>query len=113
MLGTGNAPPVPDSVSKKAKDFLKLCFLINPESRPTALELLTDDFTDVGENFIDFPSWVKQAILLKSEQKNEIDTESPESSSSDSSYDDEEDDNIDRLSDENIVDSSPKPLTIS
>ncbi|KAJ3344109.1 hypothetical protein HDU93_003272 [Gonapodya sp. JEL0774] len=50
-LGQPNAqPPIPDSLSPEAKDFLKKCFS-DPESRPTASELLDHPFCVVDENF--------------------------------------------------------------
>ncbi|PWA75118.1 mitogen-activated protein kinase kinase kinase 1 [Artemisia annua] len=43
-IGSGIAPPVPDSLSKEAKDFISQCFLVNPRDRPTASQLLDHPF---------------------------------------------------------------------
>lgn len=41
---TATGPPLPDNVSSVARDFLALCFAIDPHSRPTASELLQHPF---------------------------------------------------------------------
>ncbi|KAI9338579.1 kinase-like domain-containing protein, partial [Zopfochytrium polystomum] len=38
-LGKENAPPVPDDLSREAREFLELSFTIEPEKRPTAQSL--------------------------------------------------------------------------
>ncbi|KAI8800246.1 kinase-like domain-containing protein, partial [Cladochytrium replicatum] len=43
-LGTGNKPPVPDTLGPIARDFLALCFTIDPEKRPTATDLISHPF---------------------------------------------------------------------
>ncbi|GJZ07754.1 mitogen-activated protein kinase kinase kinase 1-like protein [Tanacetum coccineum] len=43
-IGSGIAPPVPDSLSKEAKDFIFQCFHVNPRDRPTASQLLEHPF---------------------------------------------------------------------
>ncbi|KAI9105468.1 kinase-like domain-containing protein, partial [Phlyctochytrium arcticum] len=43
-LGRENTPEVPDWVSPDAEDFLRLCFIIDPDKRPTAVELLSHPF---------------------------------------------------------------------
>ena len=49
------APPIPDEIahliSPEAKHFINSCFIINPEERPTAKQLLAHPFTRVGSNF--------------------------------------------------------------
>ncbi|CAH2355005.1 hypothetical protein CLIB1423_20S01904 [[Candida] railenensis] len=49
------APPIPsdinDKISVGAKDFIKKCFTIDPEARPTATELLEHDFIKEDEHF--------------------------------------------------------------
>ncbi|KAI9006088.1 kinase-like domain-containing protein, partial [Gaertneriomyces semiglobifer] len=40
LLGTGNKPPIADSVCGPARTFLEQCFEVDPEKRPTATELL-------------------------------------------------------------------------
>ncbi|KAI3785368.1 hypothetical protein L1987_44486 [Smallanthus sonchifolius] len=39
-IGRGIAPPVPDYLSREAKDFIFQCFHVNPKDRPTASQLL-------------------------------------------------------------------------
>ncbi|KAK9066818.1 hypothetical protein SSX86_014141 [Deinandra increscens subsp. villosa] len=43
-IGRGIAPPVPDSLSIEAKDFISQCFHVNPKDRPTASQLLDHPF---------------------------------------------------------------------
>lgn len=43
-IGSGIAPPVPDSLSKDARDFIFQCFHVNPRDRPTATQLLDHPF---------------------------------------------------------------------
>ncbi|XP_024531087.1 mitogen-activated protein kinase kinase kinase 3 isoform X2 [Selaginella moellendorffii] len=43
-LSKGEAPPIPDSLSPIAKDFVQQCLLFNPEDRPKAIELLQHQF---------------------------------------------------------------------
>eukprot|EP00873_Tetraselmis_striata_P025957 jgi/Tetstr1/446221/TSEL_033765.t1 len=41
---TTTGPPIPDCVSAVARDFLGLCFRVDPAQRPTASELLQHPF---------------------------------------------------------------------
>ncbi|ODQ66019.1 kinase-like protein [Nadsonia fulvescens var. elongata DSM 6958] len=65
------APPIPEDtlpyVLKKDKDFLDLCFTIDPELRPTANELLMNSFCELDDdfNFLD----TKLARLIKFNDK--------------------------------------------
>ncbi|XP_076953696.1 mitogen-activated protein kinase kinase kinase 1-like [Bidens hawaiensis] len=43
-IGNGIPPPIPDSLSREAKDFISQCFHINPADRPTASQLLNHPF---------------------------------------------------------------------
>lgn len=43
-IGRGIPPPVPDSLSRDAKDFILQCFHVNPRYRPTAAQLLDHPF---------------------------------------------------------------------
>lgn len=60
LLGTGHAPPIPDNLSPMAKDFLKKCFTIDPEARPTVSELLNEPFAMVDPAGFDFKGWVER-----------------------------------------------------
>lgn len=42
-------PPLPASLSDAAKDFLTLCLVKNPSTRPSATELLQHPFVSVDE----------------------------------------------------------------
>lgn len=56
-IGSGTPPPVPDSLSKEARDFIFQCFHVNPRSRPTASQLLDHPFVRVPlPLFTDYPS---------------------------------------------------------
>ncbi|KAL1290564.1 hypothetical protein HN51_059056 [Arachis hypogaea] len=43
-IGKGEPPPVPDSLSRDANDFILQCLKVNPDDRPTATQLLTHSF---------------------------------------------------------------------
>lgn len=43
-IGSGLPPPVPDSLSREARDFIFQCFHVNPRDRPTAAQLLDHPF---------------------------------------------------------------------
>ncbi|KAJ4840664.1 hypothetical protein Tsubulata_022573 [Turnera subulata] len=43
-IGKGEAPPVPDSLSTDARDFVLKCLQVNPSNRPTAVQLLGHPF---------------------------------------------------------------------
>ncbi|GMP79270.1 hypothetical protein CsSME_00034888 [Camellia sinensis var. sinensis] len=40
LIGRGVPPPVPDSLSSDARDFILRCLQVNPNDRPTAADLL-------------------------------------------------------------------------
>ena len=41
---TTSGPPLPESASDVAKDFLRACFVLDPKGRPTASQLLQHAF---------------------------------------------------------------------
>ncbi|KAI3777337.1 hypothetical protein L1987_47137 [Smallanthus sonchifolius] len=43
-IGNGTPPPVPNKLSREARDFIYQCFHINPSDRPTASQLLDHPF---------------------------------------------------------------------
>nr|KYP40509.1 Mitogen-activated protein kinase kinase kinase 1 [Cajanus cajan] len=43
-IGKGERPPVPDSLSSDARDFILQCLQVNPNNRPTAAQLLNHSF---------------------------------------------------------------------
>ncbi|XP_058747717.1 mitogen-activated protein kinase kinase kinase 1-like [Vicia villosa] len=43
-IGKGELPPVPDSLSRDARDFILQCLKVNPDDRPTAAQLLDHKF---------------------------------------------------------------------
>ncbi|XP_073221647.1 mitogen-activated protein kinase kinase kinase 1-like isoform X2 [Cicer arietinum] len=43
-IGKGEPPPVPDSLSRDARDFILQCLKVNPDDRPTAAQLLDHKF---------------------------------------------------------------------
>ncbi|CAM6107937.1 unnamed protein product [Calypogeia fissa] len=58
IVGHGTTPPIPDTLSERAKDFVKCCLDINPSQRPTAMELLNHPFVrqDAASSFDEFYS---------------------------------------------------------
>ncbi|KAK4378641.1 hypothetical protein RND71_000503 [Anisodus tanguticus] len=52
-IGRGEPPPIPDTLSTEAQDFIKRCLRVNPNDRPTAAELLEHPFvTKPPSNFL-------------------------------------------------------------
>ncbi|KAJ1377830.1 Protein kinase domain [Sesbania bispinosa] len=43
-IGKGERPPIPDSLSRDARDFILQCLQVNPGDRPTAGQLLNHPF---------------------------------------------------------------------
>ncbi|CAL5434463.1 unnamed protein product [Camellia sinensis] len=43
-IGKGEPPPIPNSLSSDAQDFIFRCLKVNPNYRPTAAELLNHPF---------------------------------------------------------------------
>ncbi|KAL9141269.1 hypothetical protein ABFS82_14G091800 [Erythranthe guttata] len=43
-IGRGELPPIPNTLSKDAQDFILKCLQVNPEDRPTAAQLLEHPF---------------------------------------------------------------------
>lgn len=43
-IGKGELPPIPDTLSKDARDLIQQCLKVNPNDRPTAAELLEHPF---------------------------------------------------------------------
>ncbi|KAF7728212.1 hypothetical protein EC973_006493 [Apophysomyces ossiformis] len=50
-LGRHNSPDIPNGISDIAKDFLRLCFVIDPSQRPTATVLLSHPFCQLDPSF--------------------------------------------------------------
>jgi serine/threonine protein kinase len=83
-LGNGRAPPLEEhGLSQISQQFLKLCFSIDPENRPTAFELLHHDYTDVGvNNFeVDFPTWYLESKNNRDSSEDEEDEDYDEEDS--------------------------------
>ncbi|XXG87218.1 hypothetical protein AAC387_Pa11g1960 [Persea americana] len=43
-IGRGEPPPIPSSLSKEARDFIKKCLQVVPDNRPSAIDLLNHPF---------------------------------------------------------------------
>ncbi|KAF7829878.1 mitogen-activated protein kinase kinase kinase 1-like [Senna tora] len=43
-IGKGERPPIPDTLSRDARDFILQCLQVNPDDRPTAAQLLNHSF---------------------------------------------------------------------
>lgn len=43
-IGRGEPPPIPNSLSRDARDFVLKCLKVNPDDRPTAAQLLDHPF---------------------------------------------------------------------
>lgn len=44
IASTGSGPPMPEGISQQTVEFLKQCFRIDANDRPTASQLLQDAF---------------------------------------------------------------------
>ncbi|KAI7875813.1 Pkinase-domain-containing protein [Lichtheimia hyalospora FSU 10163] len=60
-LGKYKSPPIPEDAPDLAKDFLNQCFIIDPEARPTAADLLVHPFVRQVTNF-NFQDYVKTRL---------------------------------------------------
>ncbi|KAI9197050.1 kinase-like domain-containing protein [Polychytrium aggregatum] len=69
LLGTGNAPPVPDYLSTESKAFIKDCLVVDWEKRSTATQLLSHPFTQVNVDEFKFAEWVKKAAERRANQE--------------------------------------------
>ena len=88
LLGTGNKPPLPETLSDMAKDFLNATFDIDPEKRPTATILLEHMFTDIDITLVDFEKWSAEAMRIQAElESTDSDSDSDLNSESDSGSD--------------------------
>ncbi|KAL8217742.1 hypothetical protein R6Q57_021115 [Mikania cordata] len=63
-IGNGIPPPVPDNLSREARDFIFQCFHINPNDRPTASQLLDHPFVKSP-----LPSFADYAAAQSSRQQ--------------------------------------------
>lgn len=89
LLGTGNAPPLPPGLSDSAKAFIERCFTIDPDKRPTATDLITDEtFTDVEDPLgYDFRAWTERVGELKAQRARDgLDSEFSSMMSDEKSY---------------------------
>jgi len=91
LLGTGNSPPLPPSLSDVAKHFLETTFTIDPEKRPTATTLLEHTFTDIDIAQVDFEKWSSEAMRIQAELES---TDSEDESASDEVDDDTDSDGM-------------------
>ncbi|KAJ1567406.1 ATP binding [Cladochytrium tenue] len=88
-LGKDSAPPLPDSLSHSARIFLGRCFIVEPEHRPTAQDLLyMSAFADIAMEDID----LRAAMEEMERRRAEAAAASSSASSSDVSSSDSEDD---------------------
>ncbi|KAJ3227807.1 ATP binding [Clydaea vesicula] len=75
-LGKNMLPDIPEWLSSDAKDFLLKCFSIDPDTRPTATELLHHPFVQFDLSSFDFKSYyegqLKKKKLELEEEKAEI-----------------------------------------
>ncbi|KAJ3062837.1 hypothetical protein HDU98_001316 [Podochytrium sp. JEL0797] len=111
LLGTGNSPPIAEDLPQLAKDFLSLCFIIDPEKRPTALELVDHEFCRLSKEeseAFDFQEWVLAAEARHAEEvgEEEMEEESSEYTDSDeesSSEEEEEEEVLSAASDGDVA----------
>jgi serine/threonine protein kinase len=113
LLGTGNSPPLPPSLSDMAKKFLETTFTIDPEMRPTATTLLEHPFTDIDISHVDFEKWSTEAMQLRAElgssseppasDQSSSNNEDSSDSDSEEESDDDEEESVDWGSSESLV----------
>ncbi|ORY39645.1 kinase-like protein [Rhizoclosmatium globosum] len=100
LLGNGNAPPIPSDLPEIAQAFLKLCFIVDPEQRPTAAALIEHEFcrlTEAETDAFDFQRWVLEAeerhaaeVGVDEDEEDSSETDSDDSEESDESEEDDE-----------------------
>ncbi|KAJ3108521.1 hypothetical protein HDU96_007508, partial [Phlyctochytrium bullatum] len=92
LLGTGKTPPIPDNISPLSRAFLDMCFIVDPEKRPTATELLAHEFVTGASTTFNFQEWAKEA---EERRKNKTLSVVSSAFTSDSDDDDDDDDSDD------------------
>jgi serine/threonine protein kinase len=85
LLGTGNAPPIPEELSEMARDFVSKCFIIDPELRPTATELLSHPWTLIDPYAFDFQKWESERQGMVATTDTYIGTQTTDTTNTDSS----------------------------
>jgi serine/threonine protein kinase len=91
LLGKGTSPPIPEDLSPLAKDFLGLCFSIDPDKRPTATALLRHPYVDINVIEFDFESWCAEARgRMEAEEDDDDDDEEDDDEEDDDDDDDDE-----------------------
>lgn len=55
-IGRGERPPISDTLSTEAQDFIKSCLQVNPNDRPTAAQLLEHPFVMKSQSNFSSPS---------------------------------------------------------
>lgn len=113
LLANGQGPPIPtEGLSEAARNFLVLCFSVyesiisskvivsDPDTRPTALYLLTHSFVATMDSNFDFDVWMKsvtakRAIILAERRAND-----GSSTDDTSDYDSHSDQSLSRNSNE-------------
>ncbi|KAI9220894.1 kinase-like domain-containing protein [Blastocladiella britannica] len=61
-IGSAKRPDIPPSVSDRAREFCERCFEIDPEVRPTAVELARLAFVAEADRHYDFKGFMKAAV---------------------------------------------------
>ncbi|KAI8614819.1 kinase-like domain-containing protein [Chytriomyces sp. MP71] len=113
LLGTGNSPPIAEDLPQLAKNFLKAGFVIDPEKRPTALELVDHEFCRLSKadsESLDFKAWVLVAEERRAAELAE--NEEEESDYTDSDEDDSADDSAVDSDEESVIDSDDHGIEI-
>ncbi|KAJ3327911.1 hypothetical protein HDU76_010905, partial [Blyttiomyces sp. JEL0837] len=92
LLGTGKTPPIPDHISPMARAFLMSCFVVDPEKRQRALELLNHEFAVVDSLNFDFKAWVEEleARRMQADQDDSDDDSEEEGSDEEEEEEEEE-----------------------
>ncbi|KAJ3146982.1 hypothetical protein HK101_002266 [Irineochytrium annulatum] len=128
LLGSGSTPPIPANVSDDARSFLEMCFVLDPEKRPTATELLSHEFIKGADPAFDFKEWVRVAEeeykkLMPDissdeeedddEDEDDEDEEEEDEEEEDEEEDDDEEEDVEEVEEEEDVSTVDDDATVS
>lgn len=61
-IGRGERPPIPNTLSRDAQDFILKCLQVNPDNRPSAAQLLEHSYVKKLPSFLPSPASPHLAI---------------------------------------------------
>ncbi|KAL2342160.1 hypothetical protein Fmac_010100 [Flemingia macrophylla] len=71
-IGRGEPPPIPESFSAHARDFIIKCLQVNPDKRPTAAQLLNRPFSTILKWELVKEKQFSQNVIVESDSMDAI-----------------------------------------